>query len=429
MMTSAKRYALCFVALLAATALRASDIERPPINYSSAPTHNRVTRLQERIDSGQVRLTYDDKNGYLRSLLRELNVPISSQTLVFSKTSLQRERIKPTTPRALYFSDDTYIGYCQNGTVLEVTAIDPQLGAVFYSFDQEKAERPKFTRQGDTCLICHGGSTNQGFPGPLVRSIYSDPDGYPILSSGSYRIDHTSPLENRWGGWYVSGTSGKQKHLGNLIIRGRRRPEDVDNTPNLNATDLSKYFKPDRYLSPHSDIVALMVLEHQTEMHNLLTRANMQTRMALYDEAELNKALGRPADYRSDSTTSRIKSAGDPLVKYLLFSGEAKLTEPIKGTSNFAKEFAERGPRTRDGRSLRDFDLKTRLFKYPCSYLIYSEAFDALPDAVKDYVCRRLQEVLTGKDRGEDFAHLCTADRKAILDILRETKPNLFAKR
>jgi hypothetical protein len=306
-----------------------------------------------------------------------------------------------------------------------VTAIDPQLGSVFYTLDQEKADRPKFTRQNDTCLICHGGSTNQGFPGQLVRSVYADADGFPVLASGSYRIDQTSPLENRWGGWYVSGSSGKQKHMGNLIVPGRRRPEDVDNTPNRNATDLGKYFKTDRYLSPHSDIVALMVLEHQSEMHNLLTRAGFQTRMALRDEADLNRALGRPADYRSESTTSRIKSAGEPLVKYLLFSGEAKLTDPVKGTSGFAEEFGKRGPRTRDGRSLHDLDLKSRLFKYPCSYLIYSESFDALPDAARDYVLRRVHDVLTGKDTGEDFAHLSAADRTAILEILRETKPNL----
>jgi hypothetical protein len=411
--------------LLALATARASDIERPPINYSSAPAANAISRLQQRIDAGPARLTYDDKLGYLRSLLRELNVPVSSQTLVFSKTSLQRERIKPTTPRALYFNDDVYVGCCQDGTVLEVTAIDPRLGAVFYSLDQEKADRPKFTRQSDTCLICHGGSSNQGIPGTLLRSVYADADGFPVLASGSYRIDQTSPLENRWGGWYVSGSSGKQKHMGNLVIRGRRRPEDVDNTPNLNVTDLGRYFKTDRYPSPHSDVVALMVLEHQSEMHNLLTRANFQTRMALHDEAELNKALGRPADYRSESTTSRIKSAGEPLVKYFLFSGEAKLTDAVKGTSGFAEEFSKRGPRTRDGRSLRDLDLRSRLFKHPCSYLIYSEAFDALPDAVKDYVLRRTHEVLTGKDTGADFAHLSAADRKAILEILRETRPNL----
>jgi hypothetical protein len=414
-------------ALLLATgsAAWAADIEREPIKYGTAAEHNAVARLQERISAGQVRLDYDDKVGYLRSLLRELNVPVSSQALVFSKTSLQRERIKPATPRAVYFGDDAYVGFCQHGVVLEVTAIDPQLGPVFYSLDQEKADRPKFTRQADTCLICHSGSMNQGFPGLLVRSVYADHDGYPVLASGSYRIDHTSPLENRWGGWYVSGTSGKQKHMGNLIVRGRTRPEAIDNTPNLNVTDLGRYFKTDPYLSPHSDIVALMVLEHQTEMHNVLARASYQTRMALHDEAELNKALGRPADYRSESTTSRIKSAGEPLVKYLLFSGEARLTDPVKGTSGFAEEFVKRGPRTRDGRSLRDLDLRTRLFKYPCSYVIYSESFDALPGAVKDYVLRRVYDVLSGKDTSEDFAHLSPADRKAILEILCETKPGL----
>jgi hypothetical protein len=422
----ARRWAGCLLGLLVAmTAARASDIEREPINYGSAPENNRVSRLQQRIDVGQVHLSYEDNLGYLRSLLRELNVPVSSQTLVFSKTSLQRERIKSATPRAVYFSDDMYIGFCQNGTVMEVTTIDPQLGSVFYTLDQEKADKPKFTRQFDTCLICHGGSTNQGIPGLLARSVYADTDGFPVLASGSYRIDQTSPLDNRWGGWYVSGTSGKQKHMGNMIVRGRRRPEDIDNTPNLNVTDLGKYFKTDRYLSPHSDIVALMVLEHQAEMHNLLVRANFQTRMALHDEAELNKALGRPADYRSESTTSRIKSAGEPLVKYLLFSGETKLTDRVKGTSGFAEEFVKRGPRTHDGRSLRDFDLQTRLFKYPCSYLIYSESFDTLPEPVKDYVLRRVFDVLTGKDASPDFAHLSAGDRKAILDILRETKPNL----
>jgi len=413
------------LAALAGPAARGADIEREPINYGQAAVNNAVARLQQRIDAGQVKIAYEDRVGYLRSLLRELNVPVSSQTLVFSKTSLQRERIKPATPRAVYFSDDVYVGYCQNGVVLEVAAIDPQLGSVFYSLDQEKTEKPKFTRQSDTCLICHSGSTNQGFPGQLARSVYADADGYPVLASGSYRIDHTSPLENRWGGWYVSGTSGKQKHMGNLVVRGRRRPEDIDNTPNLNVTDLGKYLQTGRYLSPHSDIVALMVLEHQTEMHNVLTRANYQTRLALRDEAELNKALGRPADYRSESTTSRIKSAGEPLVKYLLFSGEAKLTDKLKGTSGFAEEFAKRGPRDRRGRSLRDLDLQTRLLKYPCSYVIYSESFDALPDAVKEYVLRRLYDVLSGKDIAEEFAHLSAADRKAILEILCETKQNL----
>src|SRR5262249_2211077 len=160
----------------------------------------------------------------------------------------------------------------------------------------------------------------------------------------------------------VSGTSGKQTHLGNLIVRDKRQPEQIDNSAGLNVTDLSRCCRTAPYLTPHSDIVALMVLEHQTEMHNRITRANFLTRIAVYEEAEFKKARGRPATYRSDSTVSRIQNAGEPLVKYLLFSGEAKLTEKVQGTSSFAREFARAGPRTRQGRSLRDLDLEHRLF-------------------------------------------------------------------
>jgi hypothetical protein len=401
------------------------DLDREPINYASAQPHNAVERLQERLDDGRAKLNFEEGTGYLPSLLRELNVPLSSQMLVFSKTSLQRQRINPRTPRGIYFGDDVYVGFCQKGDLVEVTAVDPELGAVFYSLDQKKSANPRFQRQTDNCLICHASSFNQGYPGHLARSVFADSMGLPLLASGTYRIDHTSPLRQRWGGWYVSGTSGKQTHLGNLIVRGNPRPEEIDNSANVNATNLDRYFKTAPYLTPHSDIVALLVMEHQTEMHNRLTRANFQTRMALHEEAEFNKALGRPADYRSESTIRRISNAGEPVVRYMLFSEEAPLSDPVKGTSGFAEEFVKRGRHDGQGRSLRDFDLRRRLFAHPCSYVIYSEAFEALPTAVKDYILRRLWEVLSGKDTSKEFAHLSAADRQTILDILRETKPNL----
>ncbi len=418
-----------FLALLCAGGLvlpvQGADIEQEPISYSKAPAHNAISRLQERIDAGQATLAYEAKLGYLRSLLRELHVPESSQMLVFSKTSLQRHRIGPHRPRALYFSDDSYIGFCQQGEVLEITAVDPQLGAVFYALDQKPVPNPRFVRQHDACLICHGSSQNLGFPGHLLRSVYPDPEGLPILSAGTYRIDQSSPLAQRWGGWYVTGTSGQQKHLGNLLVSDPQQAERTDNTAGLNVTDLRSRCDTTPYLSGHSDVVALMVLEHQTEMHNRITRANFLTRMALHEEAGINQALGRPASHRSDSIISRIKNAAEPLVKYLLFSGDARLTEPVRGTSSFAEEFAQRGPRDRRGRSLRALDLQRRLFTYPCSYLIYSAAFDGLPDPVKEQVLQRLWEVLRGQDTGADFAHLSAADRQAILEILVATKPNL----
>jgi hypothetical protein len=401
------------------------DLERDPINYNTAPADNPVSRLQQRLDAGQLKLTFEPGFGYLRSLLRELRVPTSSQMLVFSKTSLQRQRIAPQKPRALYFNDEIYVGFCQRGTLLEVSAADPQLGTVFYSLDQKPVSKPQFERQNDTCLVCHGSSQNQGFPAPLVRSVYSDRDGLPILSLGTYRIDHTSPLQQRWGGWYVTGRSGRQSHLGNLVVRDERQPEQIDNHANLNITDLTGRCDTSPYLTRYSDIVALMILEHQAGMQNLLARANFLTRLAMYDEAEISKALGRPPDYHSESTRSRIKNASEPLVKYLLCSGEAQLTEKVQGTSDFAKEFMARGPRDPRGRSLRDFDLEHRLFKYPCSYLIYSTAFDGLPGPAKEYIYHRLWEVLIGKEVSPGFAHLSAADRGAILDILRATKQGL----
>jgi hypothetical protein len=412
---------------VAGAASGSDDFEREPISYSRSKPDNRISRLQERIDAGLAKPIFDKYFGYARWLLGELQVPESSQVLVFSKTSLQRNRIAPKTPRALYFSDDLYLGYCQFGHVMEVSAVDQKLGTVFYTLDQDSVEKPKFVRQSDACLLCHASSQTRGIPGHLVRSVYPDSSGNPILSSGSFRIDQTSPLERRWGGWYVTGTHGSMKHLGNLVVKDKRPPEQVENLFGLNVTSLKERCGTSDYLTPHSDIVALMVLEHQTEMHNLITRANFQTRLALHEEALLNKELGRPADYRSETTTRRIKSVCDPLVKYMLCSDEAKLTDTVKGTSAFAQEFTQRGPRDSKGRSLRDFDLQTRLFKYPCSYLIYSQAFDALPSEAKDRVLQRLHDALKGQAYGRDFDHLTADDCRAIHEILVATKKDLPA--
>jgi hypothetical protein len=403
----------------------ATDLEQAPIFYTKTPANNVVARLQERLESGKAPLAYHARFGYLPALLDELKVPRSSQMLVFSKASMQRHRISPSTPRALYFSDNAYVGYCKHGTVLEISAVDPQLGTVFYTLEQKPAARPRLQRQDYSCLVCHGSSQNQGFPGHLVRSVYADSQGLPILSMGSFRIDHSSPLKERWGGWYVSGTHGKQAHLGNLIVKQQREPEEIDNTVNLNVTDLSRWLRPAEYLTPHSDIVALMVLEHQAEMHNRITRANLLTRVALYEEADLNRIMGRPKEYRSELTQRRIKSACEPVVKYLLFSGEARLTSRIQGTSVFAREFVRHGPHDSRDRSLRDLDLETRLFKYPCSYLIYSEAFEALPEAARDYVLDRLWEVLNPGPSGCEFDHLSADDCRAIREILIATMSNL----
>jgi hypothetical protein len=408
-----------------ATGGRGADFDHPPINYTKATPDNCVSELQKKLDAGRVRLVHEEDHGFLRSVLRELRVPLSSQVLVFSKTSLQRQRIGPKTPRAIYFNDDVYVGFCWRGDVMEVSAVDAKLGTVFYTLEQESTSTPCFKRRGDSCLICHGSTLTQGVPGHLVRSVFADREGLPLLSLGSVRVDHTTAFGERWGGWYVTGTSGKQAHRGNLIVPAGTREPPTDNRAGVNVTDLRSAFTVANYLTPHSDLVALMVLEHQAEMHNRITRAGFETRLALHQQEEFDRILSRKTKGLSESTRSRIRSACEPLLEYLLFSKEAPLTDRVCGTSKFAEEFAERGPSDKRGRSLRDFDLERRLFRYPCSYLIYSKAFDGLPSQAKEYLCRRLREVLDGKDRSPEFAHLSAADRKAIREILRDTKPDL----
>lgn len=398
------------------------DFERPPINYSEASPSNSVTSLVDRIEAGEVTLPFDEQYGYLQGILRELHIPVESQVLVFSKTSLQMRRISPRTPRAIYFNDDVYVGYCQFGDVLELAVADAQLGGVFYTVDQRSPDKPVISRRTDDCLVCHSSSRTENVPGFLVRSLYVDTGGTPILSAGSRITDHRTPLDSRWGGWYVTGTSGSQKHLGNLIIRGRRVTEPVDNSAGINVMNLAGRTDVDRYLSPHSDIVALMVLEHQVLVHNRMTKANFATRQALAYEEMINRELGEAPGTRLDSTTRRIRSACDDLIDALLLVDEAPLSEPIRGTSEFAAQFQRAGPHDSKGRSLRQLDLKTRLLRYPCSYLIYSPTFDGLPDEAKSYVWRRLREILSGKDSSKRFAHLSAADRKAIMEILSETK-------
>jgi hypothetical protein len=399
--------------------------EGEPINYYTAPVNDPVARLQERIDSGELRLAYDADHGYLPSVLQALDISPESQMLVFSKTSLQQQRISPSRPRAIYFNDDVYVGWVQHGPVMEVSAVDPRQGAIFYTLAQQAGDPPKFVRDRGNCLSCHVSSRTWDVPGHLVRSVFTAPDGQPHFGAGTFRTNHSSPLAERWGGWYVSGTHGDLRHMGNVLAADDEHPEKLDIEAGANVTDLSSLVDTSPYLSPHSDLVALMVLEHQTDMHNLITRAGYDTRRALRDGRVMNQLLRLPDDHLSDSTRQRIDHAGERLLKYLLFVDEAKLTSPLRGTSKFAEQFSTLGPRDSRGRSLRDFDLQRRLFRFPCSYLIYADAFEALPDQLKHYLYHRLGEILNGRDTSDTYAHLTAADRQAIREILRDTKAGL----
>jgi hypothetical protein len=321
------------------------EVDAPPIRYRTAPLNDPISRLQQRIDQHQVQLEYDHKLGYLPSVLRELQVPVSSQLLVFSKTSFQREQISPRTPRAIYFNDEAYVGWVQRGEVVEISNVDPELGAVFYTLKQQPTEKPTFTRQTDSCLLCHDSAMTHGVPGHLVRSVFSDSAGLPILSAGTHLTTDQSPLRERWGGWYVTGTHGRQRHMGNSVVKKTIRPEEFDFEAGANVTDLSSRCDTQAYCAPDSDLVALMVLEHQTPTHNLMTLANYEGRIAMRDEAVLHSLDKQPSTERSPSIQRRFEHAAERLLKHLLFVDEAKLDEPLQGTSAFAREFAARAAR------------------------------------------------------------------------------------
>lgn len=396
--------------------------ENPAIGYENAGRNDPVARLRDRLEKGELNLQYSEVDGYLGSVLKLLRIPVTSQVLVFSKTSFQLHRITPRNPRAIYFNDDTYVGWVRGGDFVEISTVDPVLGGVFYMIEQTPNGKPRIIRNNE-CLQCHSSGTTRNVPGHIVRSVYPDERGYPIAQLGSHVTSQATPFTERFGGWFVTGNTGQQLHLGNQMFSELDRLEALDLKRGANLTSLDKLVNLTGYLSSHSDLVALMVLEHQAQVHNLITRLAYEARIAMAQNQAMNEALGRSKGEISDSTSRRINTAADELTRSLLFVDEVKLSSPIAGTSGFAANFAAEGIKDRKGRSLKDFDLKTRLFKYPCSFLIYSSAIDNLPDLAREAFYRRLLTVLTQFVPG--YEKLTKDDRRAVLDILIDTKTNL----
>jgi hypothetical protein len=389
--------------------------------HSNEGLRDPVTQLQQRLASGKSRLRFETVRGYLPDLLKELKIPISSQSLVFSKTSPQKDHINPKNPRAVFFSDGACVAWVPGGDFIEVAGIDPSRGPIFFRLDQKQDRPPRFERAED-CMSCHWGHQTQFVPGLILRSVYTAVDGTALAQVPGFVNGHISPLEERWGGWYVTGTHAGSQHLGNIFVSNLEQRDKLDLSQGANVTSLKDRFDTSRYVSPDSDIVALLVLEHEVRMHNLLTRANYETRLALDERPEAEGGHGLQG-VSPEWPKQRIELAGELLLSYMLFRDEALLKGLVKGTSGFAEQFQKQGPRASGGRSLRQLDLKSRLLRYPCSFLIYSDSFNALPAEMKTYLWRRLEQILTGKDQSPGYSTLTASDRKNVLEILRETKP------
>lgn len=384
--------------------------EHPAIAYATRAPHDRVAALNRALETGEAELTFEPQGGYLRSVLRALAVPESSQMLVLSRTGVQRLFTSPANPRALYYNDAVAVGFIRGSPFLELVAHDPEQGAVFYTLTQAATARPAFSRQ-TACLTCHVAATTLDVPGFMSRSLRVASDGSLKLRLGSHDVDHRTPFAERWGGWFVTGRHGRMRHLGNVVTGSADEPISLVPGGPLNAATLAGAVDLSGYPAASSDVVALAVFDHQTRALNLITRVGWEARVAAHE--------GRPG-----VTAPPLAALIGELADYLLFVDEAPIDGGLRGTSGFAAWFTAQGVRDRRGRTLHELDLGVRLMRYPCSYTIYSPAFAALPQDVREAVYRRLGAVLSGADASPRYARLTPADRRAVTEILRETLPD-----
>ena len=397
------------------------SVDDPAISYSARPATDAVSALARRIEAGGVTPAYESGSGYLRAVLHALDVPIESQVLVFTNTGIQGTFTSPKNPRALYFNDAVVVGYIRGAPFLELASHDPQQGVIFHTLPQPSLfsvllQKGALTRRNE-CLGCHQSFTSLDVPGMLVRSNATAPNGRVLRQLGSVDVDHRTPFAARWGGWYVTGTHGRMRHRGNAVVDNVDDADAAIGAGTLNQTSLGRRFDSAGYLSAQSDIVALMVFEHQMHAINLMTRVGWEIRVA-------------QADNQLNLSAKPIADAVTELAEYLLFVDEAPFASAIEGTTSFASSFSAKGPLDRKGRSLRQLDLRTRLMRYPCSYMIYTAAFDGLPAEGRSAVYRQMWRVLSGSASGT--RKMSPQDRQAIVEILRDTKkdlPNYFQQR
>ncbi len=395
----------------------------PVIDYYGQPA-DPVAELNLNLRDGAVALRSNGPLGYLESVLEALDIAIESPVALFSKNSLQSPYIQPDNPRLVYFSDTVVVAAIRGAPLLEVASVDSEKGVIFYTIEQQRPPQvPAFSRQDQLCLRCHDSINSLGVPGMLVRSVMPSPDGRINPQLGNFLINHESPFEERWGGFYVTGRHGGVRHLGNGVITDPQNEESIRDNQELTLGSIAGRVDDGAYLVPSSDIVALMVFEHQMHMINLLTRYGWEVRYTLRSAV---------AGDRASSVLNLIdlEDALDEVVDYMLFVDEAELQFPVTGSSGFSVQFENRGPRDSLGRSLRQFDLGRRLMRYPLSYMIYTHVFDGLPVEARNAIYARLWQVLSGMDDDPKYDRLSPEDRQAIIEILRATKagiPGYFA--
>ena len=403
--------------------------EEAPHHYWSATLTDKGTEFDAALQSARFRLPDGPDLTAVCAVLKELKIPESSQTLVFSKTSVQKTLISPWNPRALFFNDECYAAWVPGG-LMEFAMVDPVLGPIFYLLDFHRPDRthPRLDRP-QSCLDCHGSNMTNRLPGLMIRSVFPDKEGSVLFQAGTSLIDHTSPIDTRWGGWFVTGGHGSATHRGNAFASELQGTVTLDTSQSFNQQSLKHFFTAKKYPRDTSDIVSLMVLEHQIMMSARLSEASYDMRAAMVRQKALRAELGDPPTDELVGTALIVaESHASKVLDALLFKDEAELPQGgVQGHPDFQRDFRAMHPAAPDGQSLAEFHLSNRLFRHRCSYLIYSRQWAALPPPFLDLLMSKLHSILTATEPHPAYRYLGNEERSTILRILAGTLPGLPA--
>ncbi len=385
------------------------DFDQPPHDYWKQTPKDRFSRWMKDVQAGKVELDYSGEKAFVASVLKSLDIPASSQMLLFSTTSLQLSLITPRSPRAIFFNEDIYLGWVLGGKI-EIVSVDPDLGGVFYIFDIPRNGQPPRPERATRCMNCHAREDTGYVPGLVVKSVIPGVRGGSLESFRQEQSGHGIPLNQRFGGWYLTGAGGLTNHLANFF--GSSSPQGIQRQP----VQPGVTFNFDRYLAAHSDLLPQLVHEHQVGFVNRAIEATYRTRTALAD----GQGKLRPTD------AAMLDAQARALTRYLLFADEVPLPKGgVAGDEEFKRDFTSVRRLGPGGASLKDFDLRTRLFQHRCSHMIYSLAFQGLPPEVKQRVFTRLAQALDAAKPEKEFAYLPATEKQSIRGILKATLPEL----
>lgn len=384
-----------------------ADLFSPAHQYYTRPLNDPFTKIKGDLESGKIPLDNQSGKAFVISLLKACNISASSQMLAFSTTSLQLSKISPRNPRALYFNEDLYVSYVPGGKI-EIVSLDPQLGGIFYIFEVPKDNSPPKPERTTQCMNCHAAADTRHVPGLVIKSVIPGPNGGSLDAFRRSITGHDIPLEQRFGGWYLTGSVPIKDHWGNTI--GKLSPAGLSRR----TIRPGELFSFDRYPYTSSNILPQLIHEHQAGFVNRVVEAGYKYRSYMFqDKGKLSSAH-----------TEEMRNITKLLTRYLLFADEAPLPDSkIEGDSQYKTDFLASRKPLASGESLKDLDLRTHLFKYRCSYMIYGSVFQGLPSEYKNQILQSLYKALDTKSPDPDYSYLPAGEKRTIKELLKTTLP------